>query len=289
MSLEPRGDQSDQGEPEVVVAPDPTAVAADAARRVATILTNAVSAHARADWATTGGSTAPGIYRALADAPLRDEIPWSGVHLWWGDDRYVPADHPLSNVLPAEQILLNAAALAGVSGSGANPLDVQQGATVGAPIPTLQVHATRMADAIGEGRGPAWAAARYETELRQSGIDTSDGWPVFDLVVLGVGPDGHVLSVFPGSAVFDSPDWVVPVPAPTHVEPHVSRVTLNPATLDVAREILVVVTGESKAEILGAVFGSERDVRRWPAQTVRRQGVTWLVDEAAASAMPDRS
>jgi 6-phosphogluconolactonase len=297
MSLEPtassgpvdRGRPGGSGEPEVVIASDPTAVATDAARRVAAILANAVTARGRVDWATTGGSSAPGIYRALADAPLREEVPWSAVHLWWGDDRYVPADHPLSNVLPAEQILLHASALAGVSGSGANPLDVQQGATLGVAIPTLQVHATRMAEAIGESRGPAWAAARYEAELRESAIATSDGWPVFDLVLLGVGPDGHVLSVFPGSAAFESPDWVVPVPAPTHVEPHISRVTLNPAILDVARDVLVVVTGESKAEILGRLFGSERDIHRWPAQAVRRSGVTWLVDEAAATALPGRT
>ena len=288
MSLQPR---PDPGEPEVVVLADPTAVAADAAQRIATVLTNAVAGRGRADWATTGGSTAPGIYRVLADAPLRDEVPWRGVHVWWGDDRYVPADHPLSNVLPAEQILLHASALAGISGTGANPLDVQHKATVGASIPAQQVHAIRMADAIGEGRGPAWAAARYEAELRESGIDVEDGWPVFDLVILGVGSDGHVLSVFPGSDAFDTSDWAVAIPAPSHVEPHVSRVTLNPHVLDVARQVLVVATGESKAEILGTIFGSDRDPRRWPAQLVRRPGVTWVLDQPAAEAvsLPDHA
>jgi 6-phosphogluconolactonase len=276
------------GEPEILVLRDAEAVALEGAQRIAAILTTAISARARADWATTGGSAPSGIYRLLAISPLRDEVPWSGVHLWWGDDRYVPADHPLSNVLPAEQILLNATALAGVSGTGGEPLDPRLGQAAGAPIPAQQVHAFKMADAIGETRGPAWAAARCEAELRQSGIGEQGGWPVFDLVLLGVGPDGHVMSVFPNSDAFESRDWALPIPAPSHVEPHVSRATLNPAILDVAREVLVVVIGKSKAEIIGTVFGDEHDPRRWPAQLVRRAGVTWILDEAAAASLPSR-
>jgi 6-phosphogluconolactonase len=276
------------GEPEIVVLQNGDAVAAEGARRTARILADAIRRSGRAHWATTGGSAPGGIYRLLAVPPMRDEVPWDGVHLWWGDDRYVPADHPLSNVLPAEQILLNATALAGVSGTGGQPLDVRLGQAAGAPIPTTQIHPFPMADAIGESRGPAWAAARYEAELRESGIAEADGWPVFDFVLLGVGPDGHVLSVFPDSGAFDSRDWVLPIPAPSHVEPHVSRATLNPAILDVAREILVVVTGEAKAAILATVFGDERDTRRLPALLVRRSGVTWLLDDAAAASLPDR-
>jgi 6-phosphogluconolactonase len=271
-----------------VVLPDPEAVAGEGARRIAASLSSAVAGRGRVDWATTGGSAPAGIYRLLAEAPLRNEVPWDSVQLWWGDDRYVPADHPLSNVLPAEQILLNATALAGVSGTGGEPLDVALGQTVGAPIPAQQVHPFRMADAIGEARGPAWAAARYEAELRESGIQVQDGWPVFDLVLLGVGPDGHVMSVFPESAAFDSADWALPIPAPSHVEPHVSRATLNPGILDVARDVLVVVTGGRKAQILATIFGGEREPRRRPAQLVRRSGVTWLLDEAAASSLPAR-
>ena len=277
-----------RGEPEVVVLSNAAELAFEGARRVAGALADAVGDRGRADWATTGGSAPSGIYALLAEPPLRDEVPWEGVHLWWSDDRYVPDDHPLSNVLPAEQILLNATALAGISGTGGEPLDVTLGQAAGAPIPAQQVHPFRMADAIGAARGPAWVAARYEAELRDSGIGVENDWPIFDLVLLGVGPDGHVMSVFPGSTAFDSTDWVLPIPAPTHVEPHVSRATLNPAILDVARKILVVVTGESKAEILGTIFGDERDPRRWPAQTVRRGGVTWLLDEAAAASLSNR-
>jgi 6-phosphogluconolactonase len=278
----------DLGEPEVFVLADPDAVAEEAASRIARILRDAVSTRQRADWATTGGSAPGGIYRRLAAPPLRDEIPWRSVQLWWGDDRYVPSDHPLSNVLIAEQILLHRSALAGESGTGEAVVDARFGSSAAVDIPIDSVHRFRMAEAIGEARGPAWAAARYETELRESRIETRDGWPIFDLVLLGVGPDGHVLSVFPDSDAFDKTDWVLPIPAPSHVEPHVSRATLNPAILDVARGVLVVVTGGAKAEVLGAIFGAERNPRRWPAQLVRRAGVTWLLDEAAGGLLPAR-
>ena len=100
-------------------------------------------------------------------------------------------------------------------------------------------------------------------------LPTADGWPVFDLVLLGVGPDGHVLSVFPDSEALTSEKWAMAIPAPTHVEPHVSRVTANPALLGVARSIIVVVTGSAKAGIVARIFSEEPDPRRLPAQLAR--------------------
>jgi 6-phosphogluconolactonase len=146
-----------------------------------------------------------------------------------------------------------------------------------------------MAEAIGEARGVAWAAARYDAELRAAGLPMQDGFPVFDLVLLGMGPDGHVMSVFPGSETFGRDEWVLPVPAPTHVEPHVTRVTLNPRVLDVARSIIVVANGAAKADVLAAVFGEERDPKRLPAQLAIRPGATWFLDEAAAARLRDRA
>jgi 6-phosphogluconolactonase len=278
---------SPSGEPSVRVLPDAEAVSLAAAEHIAGALRRAVEAGGRADWATTGGSTVVGIYRALAAPPLRDQVPWDGVHLWWGDDRYVPPEHPLSNVLPADAVLLNVAARAGLSGQGEDAEDVRQGREAGAWIPASQVHRFPVAEAIGRRLEPAWAAARYEQDLRASGIGVVDGWPAFDLVLLGIGPDGHLLSVFPGSAALDEPAaWALPIPAPTHVEPHVARVTLNPRVVEAARDVLVVVHGEGKAGILGEVFGAERDPRRWPAQLARRAGATWLVDEAAGRQLP---
>ena len=273
-------------EPEIVVRPDADATSAAAAERIAAVLASAAADRGIAHWATTGGSTPAGIYRALTVPPLVDDVPWTRVHLWWGDDRYVPRDHPLSNVEPADDILIRIGALSGQSGWGETSEDVVRRREPAARIAVEHFHPMPMAEAIGEARGPAWAAATYELELRAAGLPERDGWPVFDLVLLGVGPDGHVLSVFPGSDTFDRPEWVLPVPAPAHVEPHVSRVTLNPAILGVARSIVVVVHGASKADVLRNVFGPELDPQRWPAQLTRRPSATWFLDEAAAVGLP---
>lgn len=272
-------------EPEIAIRPDPEACARTAADLIATALIDAARQRGGAHWATTGGSTPAAIYRNLALPPLRDRIPWELVELWWGDERFVPADHPLSNAKIAESDLLEIGALSGQSGTGGSGADVVGRRTAGAPIPAANVHPVPTGQAIGQGVGPIWAAQRYAEMLREVGPPVEGRWPAFDLLLLGIGPDGHVLSVFPGSEAFDRDDTVVAVPAPTHVEPHVARVTLNPRVLDVARRIIVVSHGAAKAPILAEVLGPERDERRWPAQLARRTGATWVLDKAAASAL----
>jgi 6-phosphogluconolactonase len=275
-------------EPALVVLPDPAAVSRAAAERFAAAAVAAVSSRGRADIATTGGSTPVGIYGQLAVPPLRDAVPWDDVHLWFGDDRYVPRDHPNSNVLPVDQVLLAAAALAGLSGTGATGVDVELGIEPGAPLPVANVHPFPCGQAIAEGLGSAWCAATYADAIRASLSGDEDGWPILDLILLGIGPDGHVLSVFPGSPALTSKDLALAIPAPSHVEPHVERVTLNPRVLDAAREVVVVSHGAAKADIMAILFGDVRDPARWPAQLVRRAGVTWLLDAAAVARLPGR-
>jgi 6-phosphogluconolactonase len=192
----------------------------------------------------------------------------------------VPRDHPLSNVKPFDDVMLGISALEEGTAGGGYP---------GAPIPAENVHPFPTGEAIGEGRGAAWCAAALADELRSAGLMEVEGWPAFDLMLLGIGPDGHVLSVFPGSPAFDSRDLAIAIPAPTHVEPHVERVTLNPAALGVVRRVIVVAYGADKAPVLAEVFGTERDERRWPAQLARRAGAIWILDEAAAAALPPRA
>jgi 6-phosphogluconolactonase len=272
-------------EPEIAIRRDPEACARTAADLIAAALIEAVRDRERAHWATTGGSAPAAIYRNLAMPPLRDRVPWEFVELWWGDERFVPADHPLSNAKIAVADLLEIGALSGQSGTGSSGADVVGRRTAGAPIPAENVHPIPTGPAIAEGVGPIWVAQRYAETLRELGPPVEGRWPAFDLVLLGIGPDAHVLSVFPGSEAFDKDDTAVGVPAPTHVEPHVARVTLNPRVLDVARRIIVVAHGAGKAAILAEVLGPERDERRWPAQLARRAGATWILDEAAASAL----
>lgn len=262
------------GEPEILVQPDPAACAALAADRIAATLTAAAAERGRADWATTGGSSPIGIYRDLTLDRSRDAVPWADVHVWWGDDRFVPRDHPLSNVKAFDDIML------GIGGA-------EEGTTgavaAGVPIPLDQVHPFPVGLAIGRSLGAAWCARELADELRADDLPSARGWPVFDLVLLGIGGDGHLLSVFPGSDAFDATDLGLAIPAPTHIEPHVERVTLHPGIIEVADAIVIVATGADKAAIMAEIFGTERDPRRWPAQLARRAGATWILDEAAAA------
>ena len=251
-------------EPEVIVFPMPSDVSHAAAVQIADALIDAVERRGVAHWVTTGGSTPGQIYRHLADSELRETVPWERVHLWWSDDRWVPPDDILSNALVCWDILLR-----------------------DAPVPVDQVHVIPIADAMNTGEGPQVVAERYEATIRSAGIDLDDaGFPRMDVILVGVGSDGHLFSVFPDSPTWDDPRWVQAVEAPTHIAPRVARVTLHPAFVAAARLPLVVIHGAAKSNILGDIFGSLVDVRRWPAQLARRSGAIWLLDSAAATGLP---
>ena len=217
-----------------------------------------------AHWATTGGSTPGPIYRALAGERLRDVVPWERVHLWWSDDRWAPPDGPLSNARDAREFLLP---------------DV--------PIRADRVHVIPIGEAMDGGHPAAWAAARYADALRAAAMPLdAAGFPVLDVALVGIGGDGHLFSVFPGSATWDDPAWAQAVPAPTHIEPHVERVTLHPGILRAARLPIAVAHGAGKAGIVGRIFGPRVDERQLPAQLARRPGAVWILDEAAAVILP---
>ncbi|MEO8272433.1 MAG: 6-phosphogluconolactonase [Chloroflexota bacterium] len=252
------------GEPALRIFADPDATSRAAAQAIALALREAIEERGRADWATTGGSTPVGIYRALASPPLADLVPWAGVHVWWGDDRYVPRDDVLSNVRAFDEEL-----------------------RPHVPLGDENVHEIGMDVAIASGAGPEGAAAAYEEALRAAGLPVADdGSPVLDIVLAGIGGDGHVLSAFPGSSLFDTAAWVSAVPAPSHIEPHVARVSLHPRILQAAALPMVVAHGAGKAAILARVLGPEHDVRRWPVQVARFAGAVWYLDTAAAASLP---
>lgn len=272
-----------QDEPQLIILPDPASVAAEAARLVAETLQAAGTAHGRVDFVTTGGSTPVAIYPHLARDPLRTLVPWERLHLWWSDDRFVPRDHPLSNVLPAESVLLRVAAWSGESGQGVQGDDIDAGLTDGVWLTPEHVHPFPCSEAIARDVGPEWCAAAYDQILRDAGLRRAGDWPVFDLMLLGLGPDGHLMSVFPGSDTFDSGTWAAAVPAPSHVEPHLPRVTLTPGVLRAAERILMVTTGAAKAAVVARIFGAGDDERTLPGRLARRHGATWILDDAAAA------
>jgi 6-phosphogluconolactonase len=270
------------GEPTIRVFDDDAATSRAAAEAIASALTAAVDERGRADWATTGGSTPLGIYRELAAAPLRDQVPWQSVHVWWGDDRFVPADHPASNVQPLEQILLVTGGDEGLVGTRNADVGAHN---LGVIIDADHRHPIQVSEAIARGTGTEGAAAAYADELHTLVPKGADGLPVFDVLVLGVGGDGHLLSVFPGSAVWDRTELVVGVPAPTHIEPHIARVTMHPRLIAAAREVIVVTTGASKAESLAKAWAGA-DEREIPVGVARIPTATWFLDEAAAADLP---
>lgn len=202
--------------------------------------------------ALSGGSTPRALYRLLAGDPYRDRLRWDGIHFFWGDERHVPPDHPDSNFRMAREALLDHV-----------------------PVPPGNIH--RIA---AEEPDAAVAAARYEAELRAFFHLSPGEPPRFDLVLLGLGADGHTASLFPGTAaVHETEKLVVAV----WVEAQKAfRITLTPAVLNAAARVIFLVSGEEKAAALAGVIGSGG--ARYPAQVVRPENgaVSWLVDCAAA-------
>ncbi len=199
----------------------------------------------------TGGSSPKQLYALLATEAYRDRIPWDRVHWFIGDERFVPPADPLNNMAMARKIFLDAYA----PSSNIHP------------IPT-------------DAASPDESAERYARALKSFyGADRlEDARPLFDLVLMGVGPDGHTASIFPDyPAMNETERWVVGVPK-ANVEPFVLRVTLTLTALASCREMLFEVAGHDKRAILARVLGGEP----LPANRARSHGETvWLVDQAA--------
>ncbi len=243
------------GRGRVVVVSAAAELARAAAERVAALSQQALAARGRLRIALAGGSTPRPAYALLADPPYRDAIGWSAVEVFWGDERCVRPDHPMSNYRMAHETLL-----------------------FRVPIPPEQVHRMR-----GELTDPDAAAQEYEETLRAAFGVHSGGLPRFDLILLGLGPDGHTASLFPGTAAIrETRRWVV-----GHWVQQIlaSRLTFTPLLVNAAHHVLFMVSGASKAEVLHAVLEGPADPSRLPAQAVRPTdgAVEWLLDQAAAS------
>jgi 6-phosphogluconolactonase len=244
--------QADEITPDVHVFDDPEWVAREAAGLFIRLSIEAASARGAFSVALSGGSTPRRVYELLAEDDYRAQVSWPGVHLFFGDERTVAPDHPDSNYRMANEALLSRV-----------------------PIPAENVHRI---DGVGDA---AAGASKYESELRAFFGDAA--WPRFDLVMLGMGDDGHTASLFPGSAALgEQQAWV----AANWVEKFQTwRITLTAPAINAARRVLFLVTGAGKAERLREVLKGERDPARLPSQLIRpRDGaLEWLVDRAAAS------
>lgn len=207
----------------------------------------------------TGGSSPKRLYELLATPDYRARIPWNRVHWFIGDERFAPSSDPLSNIGMAKRAFLDACA----------PRDCVH------PMPT---------DAV----TPDAAALLYEAMLKTfhdfSSVDPAS--PLFDLVLMGIGPDGHTASLFPGYPAVEVADrWVVGVPD-AHVAPFVPRVTLTLPALASSREMLFLVSGAEKRAIAAQVLADDT----LPAARAHSNGETvWLIDDAARPETLDAS
>ncbi len=228
---------------------DPRSLMERAAWHFTHLAAEAISQRGRFTVALAGGSTPRQLYALLAGK----EIDWRSIHFFWGDERCVPPENPESNFRMAYDVLLSR---------------VQ--------VPAGNIHRIPAESPLDE------AARRYETALHLFfGVNS----PVFDLILLGLGPDGHTASLFPGApAVRETTRWVAGVVHTTPPPPLLDRITLTPVVLNAARNVLFLVSGADKTEPLRKVLRGPFQPDLLPAQSVAPVDgkILWLVDRAAA-------
>jgi len=247
------------GAREVQVFPNLEALSDAAAEIIVAISRDSIAERGRFSVALAGGNTPKRTYQLLGERH-RDEIDWSRWQVLFGDERFVPADDKRSNYRMARETFL---------------ADV--------PIPADHIHPIPTdTPTVGD------AADAYERTLLQ--VLCAGGTPssAIDLVLLGVGPDGHTASLFPGSPVLaERTQWARAVEAPTTVQPAVPRVTLTLPCLNGARNVLFLIAGNDKRPVVVEILQGGEAAQRYPAAAVRAAGRTvWLVEQ---SAMPPRA
>jgi 6-phosphogluconolactonase len=251
-------DGADGFERRVVVASDAAALAEAAAGHLRRSIADAIAVRGACWIALAGGRTPRAVYERLA-ADAAPAIDWARVHVAFGDERLVPPDHADSNYAMARGALFDRV-----------------------PIPASQIHRIE-----GERRDAADAAAIYEAALSQAFALVPGVWPVFDVVLLGVGADGHTASLFPRTAALDVHDRLaaaaVAPAAPT------ARVTLTYPVLNAARAVVLLVSGDDKAEAVARAFDEAVPVADCPVRGLRPHGgsLTWHLDAGAASKLSD--
>ena len=223
-----------------------------AAREFAAKAEEAIEERGRFAVVLAGGSTPETMYRILARDCI-DRIDWSSVYVFFGDERSVPPHHEDSNLKMASEVLLD-------------------------HVPVANVHRMR-----GE-LPPEEAAEAYEEELRKF-FQTEDG-PRFDLILLGIGADGHTASLFPETPALEVHDrWVVANPVPRL---GTTRITLTVPVINAALAVYFLVEGEDKAEALREVLEGDDDPRAYPAKLIQPPGgPNWMVDQSAASMLSE--
>ncbi len=235
-------------EPEVVILPTAAALAQEVADRLIHTLV-AVQADHPARLVLTGGGVGIATLQALREHPERDRIDWAAIQLWWGDERYLPAQDAQRNDLQARQALLD---------------HVNLTATHVHPMPVVTPDSDLTT-----------SASLYDHQVEQA---LRAGQRPFDVVLLGVGPDGHVASLFPGQPLPTSGRWAIPVAHSPKPPPQ--RISLTPRALCCTRQVWLLAAGQQKAAAVAASLRQQEDL---PASHVHGQEHTyWWLDRSAA-------
>lgn len=235
----------------VIVYPDQQAVADATGARLGTLLTDAIAARGRADVVLTGGTVGIALLDSLAASPLSTLIDWTSVHVWWGDERFVPAGDAERNEGQAQDALLGAV-----------------------PLPEENIHRMGASDAFETAEA---AADAYGAEI------AAHGSPAWDVALFGLGPDGHVASLFPGHPVFAEPGPGDAVAVHDSPKPPPHRVSLAPQAIARAQRVWVVAAGAAKADAVGRCLAGDSTL---PGATVRGTKETlWLIDAEASTAI----
>ena len=247
--------------PEILVHPDAELLAKAVAARLVTRLVDAVAATGHAHLVLTGGGIGTAVLAELAAAPARDAVDWRQVDFWWGDERFVPAGNPDRNETGARSTLLDRINL--------DPARVH-------PMPGPDGP---------DGDDPEAAAARYAGWLAAAARPEDHGpVPSFDVLILGIGPEGHVASLFPGMpAVYDNRPVVAVRGSP---KPPPIRISLTFPSIQAAREVWILASGEEKAGAVALALSGSGPVQLPAAGARGRQRTLFLLDEAAAAKLP---
>lgn len=238
----------------VLVVPDPDVLAGAVAARLLTVLADAQALRGTAGAVLTGGGVGIAALAAVAGSPARQAVDWSRVDLWWGDERWVPASDDERNERQAREALLDGV---GLDPSRVHPMGAEDGEDP---------------DADG-------AAERYAAALLAAGSGRDE--PLFDVVLLGMGPEGHVASIFPESPAAHDDRLVFAVHGCPKPPP--MRISLGFAALNRAREAWFLVAGEAKAAAVAMALAGAGPVQLPAAGVVGLERTLWLLDEAAAS------
>lgn len=248
--------------PTVIVHPDAEALAAAAAARLVTRLVDAQAATGSASVVLTGGTLGIATLAQLARTPARAAVDWAALDVWWGDERFLPAGHADRNETQAREALLDDVAL--------DP---------------ARVHPMPASDGP-DGDDPEAAAARYAKELSAATRTAEDGpAPQFDVLMLGVGPDGHVASLFPGHPA-QSESGRAAVAVRNSPKPPPTRISLTWPAIRGAREVWLVAAGAEKAAAVRMALAGSEPVQIPAAGASGRTRTLWLLDRAAAAQLP---